>query len=474
MLNRIRSACCAMLVVCFVSSAPVFAGECDPVWSEGLAGNGPLLLSPGAAGVNCAIVFDDGTGPALYIGGDFQDFNGVPGTRGIARWDGSSWSSVGGGLDGNGRAQDFAIYDDGTGPALFVGGQFAGAGGVANTNGVARWDGSSWSPAQSGTPLSGAVFALEVANLNNGEGTRLYAAGQLGSNAIRKLDLNTGNWVIVGTTNNGGTVWDLQAFTEAGVSYLFAGGSFTTVNSSSRVSLARYDGTTWSSAGNTNAFGTVFDLHVHDDGNGPALYAGGLFTSIGSVQVSKIAKRVANNNWQALGAGIGGPQPCPSCQVLCWSMATFDDGSGPALYAAGNFSVVDGQPIYRLAKWKDGAWSAVGSGPGGQGQEPAPVVRAMTTFNGCGGLAPGAPEVLFLVGKFETMNGIDNKAVAQLSACSSGVLGDLNGDGAVDLDDLNLVLTNFGQATGVGDVDGNCFVDLDDLNIVLTNFGVGS
>lgn len=441
------------------------------MWSQGLGGSGPVYPIAGSSGPTCSIVFDDGTGPALYIGGDFPEFNGVPGTQGIAKWDGSSWSSVGGGMNANGRVHAFAIYDDGTGPALYVGGAFTGAGGVANTNSVARWDGTSWSPAQTGTPLSGAVYALEVANLNEAEGPRLYAAGSLGSNAIRKLDLNTGNWVIVGTTNNGGFVWDLQAFTEAGVSYLFAAGTFTTINSSSRVSLARYNGTTWSSAGNTNAFGSVYELHVHDDGNGPALYAGGLFTSIGSVQVSKIAKRTPAGGWQALGAGIGGPQPCPTCQVLCWSMATFDDGSGPALYAAGNFSVVDGQPIYRLAKWKDGAWSAVGSGPGGQGQEPAPVVRAMTTFNGCGGLAPGAPEVLFLVGKFETMNGIDNRSVAQLSACSGGVLGDLNGDGTVNLPDLNLVLANFGQNTSVGDVNGDCVVNLVDLNLILANFG---
>ena len=55
------------------------------------------------------------------------------------------------------------------------------------------------------------------------------------------------------------------------------------------------------------------------------------------------------------------------------------------------------------------------------------------------------------------------------------VTGDVNGDGAVDLDDLNLVLTNFGQV-GFGSVlegDANCdqVVDLDDLNLILTNFG---
>ncbi len=49
--------------------------------------------------------------------------------------------------------------------------------------------------------------------------------------------------------------------------------------------------------------------------------------------------------------------------------------------------------------------------------------------------------------------------------------GDVNGDGIVDLDDLNAVLTAFGTKSPDGDADGNGVVDLDDLNMVLTNFG---
>jgi len=49
--------------------------------------------------------------------------------------------------------------------------------------------------------------------------------------------------------------------------------------------------------------------------------------------------------------------------------------------------------------------------------------------------------------------------------------GDVDGDGGVDLDDLNAVLTNFGQQTSEGDADNSGSVDLDDLTIVLSNFG---
>lgn len=467
MLKTITSAICAALCLC----SPVFAGDCEPQWNHGIAGSGPVFPIPGSGGVTASFIYDDGTGPALYIGGDFPSFNGVPGTQGIARWDGESWSSVGGGVSLGGRVEAFAVYDDGTGPALYVGGSFTDAGGVANTENIAKWDGVSWSATQSFPSLSGSVYDLEVATLNEAEGPRLYAGGYFfGTSGVRKFNPANDTWQIVGGTNNGGYVLDLQQFTENGTPYLYAAGSFSSMNGGAS-NLSRYNGSTWSGGGlSTNQFGVVHKLHVHDDGSGPALYAGGLFTTIGNVPASKIAKRVGNS-WQSLGTGIGGPQPCPTCQVLCWAMATFDDGTGPALYVAGNFSQVDGQSIYRLARWDGASWSAVGTGPGGPGQEPAPVVKDMTTFNGCGGLAPGTPEVLFLVGKFDLMNGVDNRSVAQLSACSGGVLGDLNGNGTVDLPDLNLVLANFGQEGSAGDINGDCFVDLVDLNLLLANFG---
>jgi agmatine/peptidylarginine deiminase len=49
--------------------------------------------------------------------------------------------------------------------------------------------------------------------------------------------------------------------------------------------------------------------------------------------------------------------------------------------------------------------------------------------------------------------------------------GDADGNGSVDLADLNLVLGNFGQATDDGDVNADGTVDLADLNLVLSNFG---
>lgn len=48
---------------------------------------------------------------------------------------------------------------------------------------------------------------------------------------------------------------------------------------------------------------------------------------------------------------------------------------------------------------------------------------------------------------------------------------DVNGDGTVNLDDLDIVLSNFGQQTSIGNTNGDGVVDLDDLDAVLSAFG---
>ncbi len=70
----------------------------------------------------------------------------------IARWNGSQWEDLGGGVTGRSNATSvntMAMFDDGSGPALFVGGFFTRAGGVVAEN-LAKWDGQSWSAVGSG------------------------------------------------------------------------------------------------------------------------------------------------------------------------------------------------------------------------------------------------------------------------------------------------------------------------------------
>src|SRR5690606_12136446 len=92
--------------------------------------------------------------PGVYAGGDITTAGGEP-VNNIARWDGSAWHDVGGGLTASVfvLVAAMAIFDeDGEGPlppALFVGGRFQFAGGVPVT-GIARWDGDQWSEVAGG------------------------------------------------------------------------------------------------------------------------------------------------------------------------------------------------------------------------------------------------------------------------------------------------------------------------------------
>ncbi len=64
-----------------------------------------------------------------------------------------------------------------------------------------------------------------------------------------------------------------------------------------------------------------------------------------------------------------------------------------------------------------------------------------------------------------------------MSYVDPGVDGDLNGDGFVGLDDLDIILTNWNQNVTVGDQadpSGDGYVGLDDLDFVLNNWNAGT
>jgi trimeric autotransporter adhesin len=72
-------------------------------------------------------VFDDGRGPALYVGGGFPDINGVPARR-IARYDGQNWEALGAGVTG-GPPRAMGALNTPHGPTLLISGDMQTAGG---------------------------------------------------------------------------------------------------------------------------------------------------------------------------------------------------------------------------------------------------------------------------------------------------------------------------------------------------------
>ena len=135
-------------------------------------------MSTGLDGlVNALAVFDDGGGLDLYAAGSFLVTGAGTPARGIASWDGSSWSAVGAGLAGADRGtRMLTVFDDGNGSALYAGGEYVGTGSGLPGLGIMKWDGSSWAPLPgSYAPERPDIRALAV--FDAGGGDALYACG---------------------------------------------------------------------------------------------------------------------------------------------------------------------------------------------------------------------------------------------------------------------------------------------------------
>ncbi len=386
-------------------------GTCEPAWLPTFGAN------PGAASLPPYVlaVYDDGRGggPALYVGGEFDSIGGVA-ASGIAKWDGSAWSPLGTGTAGTGYVYAMSTFDDGLGggPALYVGGDFAQVGDV-QASGIAKWDGSSWSAL--GIGVGGWVLAMTTFDDGSGRGPALYAsgpfstAGEVQANLIAKWDGRS--WSTVGSGLNGSAL-ALTTFDDGLGSgpALYAAGGFTTAGGVAANRIARWDGVAWSAAGSgLNDFASALTTFDDGSGSGPALYAAGDFTTAGGMTANRIAKW-NGSSWSALGTGLNGSAT---------TLATFDDGSGsgPALYAGGGFTAAGGVEAKRIAKWNGTSWSAVGSGMDG-----SPL--ALAVFD----RGAGFDSVLFAVGLFAhaggiAVNGIANWDGSSWSALASGMDG---------------------------------------------------
>ncbi|MFN0134232.1 MAG: GC-type dockerin domain-anchored protein [Phycisphaerales bacterium] len=117
----------------------------------------PISIGNGA---RCAVVWDDGFGPAIYTNLRPQ-INGVVHT-GIHRWTAEGWEVVFE-FPISTQIHDMKVFDDGRGPALYLSGLFDMIGGVAAKN-IARWDGKTIEPLGAGVgSLSRQMLVIETA-----------------------------------------------------------------------------------------------------------------------------------------------------------------------------------------------------------------------------------------------------------------------------------------------------------------------
>jgi len=372
-----------VMVLAALSATRTLA-ECQREWLPGDS-------APGVAGTVYAFArWDpDGPGPSpalLAVGGSFYGA-GATYAKNVAIWNGESWSMLGTGANGTVRA--LAAYDDGTGSALYAAGEFTEVGGIEADH-IAKWDGFQWAPVAGG--LNGAVNALSI--YDDGEGAGLYAVGQFtsaGSNTANHIARWNGmEWSALSSGLNSAAA-ALIVLDEGSGPQLIVSGGFSIEGGVTARGFARWNGKTWTAVG-TGPGGGAGTLCVHDDGSGSALYANGAFGTV---------RKWDGQTWSYVGTGMGGQYGAGTVR----SLASFDGGTGPTLYAVGTFITAGGNAARNIAKWDGSTWSAVGSGLSWD-------AHALLAFDGAGGKA------LMAGGSFRRAGAIGVNSVAQWDGTS--------------------------------------------------------
>jgi hypothetical protein len=327
-------------------------------------------------------IYDEGNGPSLIAGGGFQN-SGSAGIHCLARWNGSDWLRFGSGPDDAGvdsTVRACVEFDDGTGAALWVSGRFVNAGG-AHCQRLAQWDGTNWTSAGwGGVSNLPDIYTLRVLDL--GSGPELCVGA--GNGVYRR---NAGTWTNLGSTQ--APVRALERFDSGSGPQLHAGGTFQVIGGTQVNAIARWNGTTWSSVGG-GMNGEVFALLDFDAGSGTRLYAGGAFTTSGGVSTNYLA-RWDGTTWSSVGGGLNGH---------VYSLLVHDDGSGPALYVGGAFTLAGGVPANYIARWNGIAWSPLGSGLDG-------IAASMLSFD------DGSGPALYATGTFSSAGGASANSIAR-------------------------------------------------------------
>jgi len=441
-----RTIATAVALTAALLTAPAFSGsdETDrvPAWTR-TAGGAAGIWRLSFSAIYATATFDDGTGEKLYVGGDFFVAGGVR-AHAIACFDGETWSTLGAGLPSAAIVWDMTVFDDGRGPALFVAGIFSSAGGRP-ARGLARWDGATWSDV--GGSLNGSAFGLLVDR--EGDCAVLRVAGNFteagGIPAHRIASWNGTTWSPLGSGFDDGFAMALTRHDDGSGRglQLVAGGSFTSSGGTPAWRVARWDGAEWSQIGEgVLPFGpspNVFRfLSVADAfGTGSRIYACGGIASHGGEMPSTGILEWDGRQWTGVGGGLNG--------APVFTVTRFDDPvTGAQRIVAGgpgSFPDADGAPIDYLAQWDGRHWSAIGAAPlQGVQSTASPMVTDLFERS-----VPGGRE-LVVGGFFHYIGALGVQGMAQWD----GRAWHLPGSGATGLSPAVRSSTMFDDGLGAG------------------------
>ena len=309
----------------------------------------------------------------LIVGGRFIHAGGVQ-VNNIAAWDGYCWYDLNFGFKGYGAYEDafcsaLAVYQG----DLYAGGTFRRAGGVVANN-IARWDGSQWHPLAGG--VSSGVYALTIFGGNLVAGGGFSSVDGMTASGVAAWDGTFHQWQPMGSNGNYAfLVFALAVYNTR----LYAGGWFETTPPSSSESpafnVARWNGSRWvalrqSNCSSQTGFGVASHNGISDSRvqalcvYGGSLYIGGQFGYAGSdpgLQGSCVDQIGAShitrwsdsaNNFLAVGGGVRYASLYLRAEVRALSVVNGSLVVGGEFHQAGSVSVSE------IAAWNGASWSA--------------------------------------------------------------------------------------------------------------------